>query len=147
MTTLAYHIPFQIASSSRTIFNFAEGYGKLAQEQHTSRPIPERLPTEKEVADMLGNVDYIRRSLESVRDVVQQSNRNELAREGSGKSAFDDDDVMMYDSNKQPPYGNSDGKKRRGVRVRLFLVEVEYFTMFFLHTSVFFFRGKTFRLT
>ncbi|SPO06725.1 uncharacterized protein DNG_09419 [Cephalotrichum gorgonifer] len=85
----------RIASSSRTIFNFAEGYGKIAQEQHTSRPIPERLPTEREVTDMLGNLDYIRRSLENVRDLVQQSTRAEIPREVPAKAPFEEEDVQI----------------------------------------------------
>ena len=108
----------QIASSSRTIFSFAEGYGKLAQEQHPSRPIPERLPSEREVMDMLGNVEYIRRSLESVRDLVQQHNRAEIPREAKGKASLEEEDTTMYDGPKQVTYGGTtEVKKRRGVSV------------------------------
>ncbi|PKS08873.1 hypothetical protein jhhlp_003485 [Lomentospora prolificans] len=109
----------KIATCTRTIFNFAEGYGKIAQEQHTSRPIPERLPTEREVSDMLANLDYIRRSLENVRDLVQHSSRSEVARESKGKAPVEDDDSPMYDgANKPAAFGASEVKKRRGVRVR-----------------------------
>lgn len=68
---------------------------------------------------MLGNVDYIRRSLESVRDLVQQSSRAEIPREVQGKGLFEEEDTTMYDGPKQPAYGGAtEVKKRRGVRVR-----------------------------
>lgn len=68
---------------------------------------------------MLGNVDYIRRSLESVRDLVQQSSRAEIPREVQGKGPFEEEDTAMYDGPKQPAYGGTtEVKKRRGVRVR-----------------------------
>lgn len=69
---------------------------------------------------MLSNVDYIRRSLESVRDLVQQSNRAEIPREAKGKAPFEEEDTAMYDTPKQAAYGGAtEVKKRRGVRVIL----------------------------
>ncbi|ESU16644.1 hypothetical protein FGSG_09992 [Fusarium graminearum PH-1] len=73
----------RIGSSSRTIFNFAEAYSRIAQEQHGAHPIPARLPTEREVSDMLSNIELVKRSLEQVRDLVQTSIQNERAREGA----------------------------------------------------------------
>lgn len=68
---------------------------------------------------MLGNIEYIRRSLESVRDLVQQHNRAEMPREAKGKAPFEEEDTTMYDGPKQTTYGgNTEVKKRRGVRVR-----------------------------
>ncbi|OAQ70700.1 GATA-type sexual development transcription factor NsdD [Pochonia chlamydosporia 170] len=107
----------RIGSASRTIFNFAEAYGRIAQEQHGSHPIPERLPTEREVNDMLGNIDMIKRSLEQVKDAVQASIQSERAREGTkGKGAFEEEhqDVPMYDNGMKPQYTMTEVKKRRG---------------------------------
>lgn len=68
---------------------------------------------------MLGNIEYIRRSLESVRDLVQQHNRAEIPRETKGKAPFEEEDTTMYDGPKQATYGGTtEVKKRRGVRVR-----------------------------
>lgn len=69
---------------------------------------------------MLSNVDYIRRSLESVRDLVQQSNRAEIPREAKGKAPYEEEDTTMYDTPKQAAYGGAtEVKKRRGVSVIL----------------------------
>jgi len=68
---------------------------------------------------MLSNLDYIRRSLENVRDLVQQSNRSEPPRESKGKAPMEDDDAQMYDGVSKPAaFGATEVKKRRGVRVR-----------------------------
>ncbi|KND86647.1 hypothetical protein TOPH_08710, partial [Tolypocladium ophioglossoides CBS 100239] len=94
----------RIGSSSRTIFNFAEAYTRIAREQHGSQPIPERLPTEREVSEMLANVDLIKRSLEQVKDAVQASIQSERAREGTKvKGAYEEDhDVSMYGDGMKP---------------------------------------------
>ncbi|KPM42019.1 hypothetical protein AK830_g4487 [Neonectria ditissima] len=106
----------RIGSSSRTIFNFAEAYSRIAQEQHGAHPIPERLPTEREVSDMLANMELIKRSLEQVRDLVQTSIQNERAREGAKmKGPYEDEhDVTMYGDGMKPQYGITEVKKRRG---------------------------------
>ncbi|KHN94332.1 GATA-type sexual development transcription factor NsdD [Metarhizium album ARSEF 1941] len=106
-----------IGTASRTIFSFAEAYGRIAQEQHGSHPIPERLPTEREVNDVLGNMDMIKRSLEQVKDLVQASIQSERAREGTKiKGAFEEEhqDVPMYDNGMKPQYTMTEVKKRRG---------------------------------
>ncbi|KAK7415353.1 hypothetical protein QQZ08_012377 [Neonectria magnoliae] len=105
----------RIGSSSRTIFNFAEAYSRIAQEQHGAHPIPERLPTEREVSDMLGNMELIKRSLEQVRDLVQTSIQNERAREGAKmKGSYEEEhDVTMYGDGMKPQYGITEVKKRR----------------------------------
>ena len=106
----------QIGSASRTIFNFAEAYGRIAQEQQGPHHIPERLPTEREVADMLANNDLMKRSLEQVRDLVQASIQSERAREGPKmKGPYEDDqDVAMYADGVKPQYVN-EKKRPRGV--------------------------------
>jgi hypothetical protein len=107
----------RIGSSSRTIFNFAEAYSRIAQEQHGAHPIPARLPTEREVSDMLSNIELVKRSLEQVRDLVQTSIQNERAREGAKmKGPYEEEhDVNMYGDGMKPQYGITEVKKRRGV--------------------------------
>lgn len=104
----------QIGTHSRTIFNFAEAYGRAAQEQQGGPPTIERLPSEREVNEMLANVDYIKRSLEQVRDIVQHTER---AREGAkAKGAYEEShDVSMYNDGMKPHYPVNEVKKRRGV--------------------------------
>ncbi|PHH79067.1 hypothetical protein CDD82_2619 [Ophiocordyceps australis] len=107
----------RIAASSRTMFNFAEAYARIAIEQHGSQPIPERLPTDREISDMLSHNEAIHRSLEQVRDAVQVSMQNERAREGVKiKTAYDEDsDVPMYTDAIKPQYSiQHEAKKRRG---------------------------------
>ncbi|KAI1395128.1 hypothetical protein F4819DRAFT_501273 [Hypoxylon fuscum] len=102
--------------TSRTVCNFAEAYSKIASEQHGGQPIPERLPSDQEVASMLGNVDFMKRSLENLREIVQHSLATEKAREGGrGKGSYDgDDDISMYGDGMKQPYGLNEVKKRRG---------------------------------
>ncbi|KAH7261864.1 hypothetical protein BKA59DRAFT_4521 [Fusarium tricinctum] len=106
----------RIGSSSRTIFNFAEAYSRIAQEQHGAHPIPARLPTEREVSDMLSNIEHVKQSLEQVRDLVQTSIQNERAREGAKmKGPYDEEhEVSMYGDGMKPQYGITEVKKRRG---------------------------------
>ncbi|KAH6871154.1 GATA-type sexual development transcription factor NsdD [Thelonectria olida] len=101
-------------TSARIIFNFAEAYSLIAQEQHGVHTIPERLPTEREVTDMLSNVDLIKCSLAQVRDLVQTSIQNERAREGATKGYDDEHDVPMYGDAMKPQHGITEVKKRRG---------------------------------
>ena len=108
----------QVASTSRTVYNFAEAYMKIASEQnHPPQPVPERLPTEREVGEMLSNIDLMKRSLEQVRETVQISIQNERAREGAkAKGTYDEDqDVPMYGDGMKPQYPMAEVKKRRGV--------------------------------
>lgn len=65
---------------------------------------------------MLGNVDFMKRSLENLRELVQHSLATEKAREGRGKGPYEgDDDISMYGDGMKQPYGLSEVKKRRGV--------------------------------
>ncbi|KAI0134650.1 GATA zinc finger protein [Xylariales sp. AK1849] len=105
----------RITWTGRTICNFADAYANIASEQHGGQPIPQRLPTEREVSDMLSNIDYLRKNMENVREVVQQSIANEKAREGGKhKASWDDDDVSMYGDGMKQHYGLGEVKKRRG---------------------------------
>ena len=107
----------QIGTCARTLFNFAEAYGTVAREEHGAHPIPQRLPTERELNDMITNVEYTRNLLEHVRGVVQQSIINERAREGTRpRGSLEDEDVQMFnDGMKSGSYSISEVKKRRGV--------------------------------
>lgn len=108
--------------NARTISNFAEAWSRVASEQNSGTPIPERLPSDAEVLDILSNVDYIKQSLNSVRDLVQQSIASEKARQlGRPKHSYDgDDDASMYaDGSSNKSYGGGEVKKRRGVSTRI----------------------------
>lgn len=106
----------QIASASRTMFNFAEAWARVAQEQH-GPPILERLPTEGEVGDMLSNAELLKRSLEDIRDMILITIQTERAREGAkAKGPYEDEqDAAMYGGGMKPQYAMTEVKKRRGV--------------------------------
>lgn len=102
--------------ASRTVYNFAEAYANIASEQHGGQPIPQRLPTDKEVSEMLHNTDYLKKTLDSIREVVHHSIASEKERNnGKNRSQFDDDDVSMYGDGMKRQYGLGEVKKRRGV--------------------------------
>jgi hypothetical protein len=102
--------------ASRTVYNFAEAYATLASEQPTGQPLPHRLPTDKEVAEMLNNTDFLKKTLDSIREVVHHSMANEKAREGGKhRGSYDDDDVSMYSDSTKQHFSLSEVKKRRGV--------------------------------
>ena len=68
---------------------------------------------------MLANAEYIKRSLEQVREVVQASIQSERAREGAKMKGHYEDghshDVPMYGDGMKPHYPVTEVKKRRGV--------------------------------
>lgn len=65
---------------------------------------------------MLGTLDYLGKAMESVRDIVQQTNAIEKAREGKQKGLYDDDDGSVYGDGMKQHYGSlGEVKKRRGV--------------------------------
>ncbi|KAI0012581.1 hypothetical protein F4779DRAFT_614552 [Xylariaceae sp. FL0662B] len=107
----------KLAWTARTICNFAEAYGNIASEQHGGHPIPERLPSENEVNNMLGNTQWMKQSLETMRELVQHNAAAEKAREGGRpKGPYDgDDDISMYGDGLKQSYGlGGEVKKRRG---------------------------------
>jgi hypothetical protein len=107
----------QIGASARTVFNFAEAYGRIASEQQGPHHIPERLPSEREMSDMLANAELLKRSLDQMRDLVQVSLQSERARDvAKAKSMYEDDqDMPMYNDGKTAYAMSSEVKKRRGV--------------------------------
>ncbi|KAI0526692.1 hypothetical protein F5B22DRAFT_633119 [Xylaria bambusicola] len=107
----------KIAWNANTVRNFAEAYIKVASEQHGGQPIPERLPSEKEVSELIDISIWLKSQLENVRDIVQHS-MAEKARDSNrndGTSYDGDDDISMYGDNVKPSaYGLGESKKRRG---------------------------------
>ncbi|KAJ2980654.1 hypothetical protein NQ176_g2505 [Zarea fungicola] len=99
----------RIGSHSRTIFNFAEAYGRVAQE-HGGDAVPERLPTQREVNEMIANVDYIKRVLEQVGQVVQHT---EQAR-AHGPRDEENRNVNIHNDGMKPRHPVNMVKKRRG---------------------------------
>lgn len=96
------------------MYNFADAYGRLAQEEHGAHPIPQRLPSDRELADMVSNAEWIKNMLDNIRNVVQQSIMNERAREGARpKPPMEEEDATMYDA--KSGYGHPEVKKRRNV--------------------------------
>jgi hypothetical protein len=84
-----------MANHARTLYNFADAYSSLAREEHGNHPIPERMPSEKEIDDVFGYVDAIKADLDSVKQIMQNAVRN---REQPPRAAYSDEqDVATYD--------------------------------------------------
>ncbi|ROW03140.1 hypothetical protein VPNG_08143 [Cytospora leucostoma] len=108
----------KIASGSRTIFNFADAYGRCAAEEQGpgSHPMPTRLPSEREIGDMLNMAEWMKGMLDGLRTMVQQSAvMNDRAREASrGKGPYEDEEMAMYGDGMKSAYEMAGVKKRRG---------------------------------
>ncbi|KAH7243828.1 hypothetical protein B0J15DRAFT_515481 [Fusarium solani] len=96
----------QIGSCSHKILNFSEVYTRITQEQHRAHPILSRLPTERDISDMLGNIERIERHLEQVRSLLQALSQNERAREAAKmKSPYEEDhDMPTHGDAMRPQY-------------------------------------------
>lgn len=135
----------QLAASTRVVYNFAETYGKLAQEHLTGNPIVERLPSDRQLLDMISHVDAMRSSLLTVQELVRQTVASERLPEagnaappGAGvgsvgaapagppvlplpplhkpRGPYEDEDIPMgYGEASRPAYTMNEVKKRRGV--------------------------------
>lgn len=108
----------QVSGSAQAIYHFAEAFNAAAREQHGAQPIPSRLPTEEEVNDMLDNAYMIKKCLDEMRGMVQQSRmNNERARETNVVRKNFEEDETMYSEAVKAPYGmgNDSVKRRRGV--------------------------------
>ncbi|KAH7113353.1 hypothetical protein EDB81DRAFT_670309 [Dactylonectria macrodidyma] len=107
----------QIGSCSHTVLSFSEAYSRIAQEQHGAHSIPDRLPTERDISDMLANIELIKRYLEQVRGLVQTSSQNERAREvAKMKDLYEEaHDVPMYGDAMKPQCGMTEVKTRWSV--------------------------------
>ncbi|KAI9900046.1 hypothetical protein N3K66_004308 [Trichothecium roseum] len=105
----------RLGHASRTLFNFAEAYSRIAQEQHGQHTIPERLPTEQEVNDMMANAELTRGTIARLKEIVLHSLRTERAREhNKPKGPYEDDHGNSYGDNPRTQYGLTEVKKRRG---------------------------------
>jgi len=106
----------RLAQSARTTYQFAEAYGRIASEQHGPQPIPERLPSEQEVADIISNHDMQRAALERIREVIAQSLRSQRAPEPPKPKATyqDEQDAAMFEDGSKTHYNITEVKKRRG---------------------------------
>ncbi|CAN8105814.1 unnamed protein product [Discula destructiva] len=108
----------KIASGSRTIFNFADAYGRCAaEEQGPASQMPTRLPSERELGDMQNMAEWMKGMLDNLRGMVQASMAmNDRAREASrGKGApYEDEDMAMYGEGMKSSYEIGGVKKRRG---------------------------------
>ncbi|KAH7109394.1 hypothetical protein B0J13DRAFT_516959 [Dactylonectria estremocensis] len=103
-----------IGSCSHTVLSFSEAYSRIAQEQHGAHPIPDRLPTERDISDMLAHLELIKRYLEQVRGLVQTLSQNERAREAAKmKNLYEEaHDVPMYGDAMKPKYDMTEVKTR-----------------------------------
>ncbi|KAL5585828.1 hypothetical protein FOVSG1_013520 [Fusarium oxysporum f. sp. vasinfectum] len=110
----------QISSSSHTILHCAEAYNRIALEQHGTHLIPERLPTEWELSDMLSNMELIKRSLEHVEDLVQTSIQNERTHEGVKMKCLyrGENHALISAHAMQPSFGMAEIKKQRARTAR-----------------------------
>jgi hypothetical protein len=75
--------------------------------------MPERLPTEWELSNMLSNMELIKRSLEHIEDLVQTSTQNERDREGAKMKEENHAPVSVYAM--QPSSGTTGTTKRLAV--------------------------------
>ena len=73
-----------------------------------------RLPTERDISDMLGNIERIKRHLEQVRSLLQALSQNERAREAAKmKSPYEEDlDVPMHGDAMKPQHGMTEASTR-----------------------------------
>ncbi|KAH7186626.1 hypothetical protein DER44DRAFT_858810 [Fusarium oxysporum] len=114
------HPPLSGVSSSRTILNCVEACNRISREQHGTHLIPERLPTEWELSDMLGNMELIKRSLEHVKDLVQTSIQNERTHEGVKMECLyrGENHAPISTHTMQPSFSMTEIKKQRARTAR-----------------------------
>ena len=107
----------QLAQSARMTYQFAKAYGRIASEQHDPQPIPERLPSGQEVADIISNHDMQRAALERIREVIAQTLRSQRAPEPSKPKATyqDEQGAAMLEDGSKTHYSITEVKRRRGV--------------------------------
>ncbi|CAK7273195.1 hypothetical protein SEPCBS57363_005531 [Sporothrix epigloea] len=117
----------RIGSNSRTIYNFAEAFASLAREEHGPHPMPGRMPSEREVLEMISNAEWLKTMLESLRHTVHEVNEGRTSDGGNGKGDSTgsgtgnsgrqktDIDMPIYNDQASKTYG-PEVKKRRGPR-------------------------------
>lgn len=79
--------------------------------------MPTRLPSEREIGDMLNMAEWMRGMLDNLRTMVQHSMvMNDRAREASGsKGPYEDEEMAVYGDGMKSAYEMAGVKKRRGV--------------------------------
>jgi hypothetical protein len=102
-----------MVSNSRTFTNYSEAYFNACTEQHGGAPIPERLPTEIVMEEMLELTRHNLELMQHFRDYVRRTFM-EKAREGK-RTVYDDDDGSVYGDATKSQYPPGEVKKRRGV--------------------------------
>ncbi|KAI1270163.1 hypothetical protein F5Y18DRAFT_5415 [Xylariaceae sp. FL1019] len=116
LQTMNYKESLQkVGWNARTIMNFAEAYATLqSEQQHAEHTIPERLPTEREVSEIIDVTHWLKQQLEGLRETV--ASLAEKARDNNRNSGpgFDGEDDIMYGDGVKPSYGLGEVKKRRG---------------------------------
>lgn len=108
----------RIGSNARTVFNFAEAFGSIAREEHGPQPMPGRMPSDREVVEMISNAEWLKTMLENLRGMVQQTVVSERAPTNANRqkpASYDEMDVPMYNEPIQKPFALNEVKKRRGV--------------------------------
>ncbi|EFW99122.1 hypothetical protein CMQ_5543 [Grosmannia clavigera kw1407] len=112
----------KIGTNSRTIYNFAEAFGSIAREEHSPQPMPGRMPSDREVCDMINNAEWLKTMLEHLRSIVQQTVVNDRGSNNSVRQktqSFDDSDTPIYGDPSGKPYNTlNEVKKRRGPPVQ-----------------------------
>ncbi|CAK7273017.1 hypothetical protein SEPCBS119000_005427 [Sporothrix epigloea] len=115
----------RIGSNSRTIYNFAEAFASLAREEHGPHPMPGRMPSEREVMEMISNAEWLKTMLESLRHMVHEinegrtgdsgNNKGDNSGSGAGNGGLpkNDNEIPLYNDQGAKSYG-SEVKKRRG---------------------------------
>lgn len=100
------------------MFNFADAYGRCAaEEQGPGSQMPTRVPSERELGDMVNMAEWMRGMLDNLRTMVQHSTvMNDRAREASGsKGPYEDEEMAVYGDGMKSAYEMAGVKKRRGV--------------------------------
>lgn len=79
--------------------------------------MPTRLPSEREVGEMLNMAEWMKGMLENLQGMVQASMvMNDRAREASrSKGSYEDEEMAMYGDGMKSAYEMGGVKKRRGV--------------------------------
>ncbi len=70
------------------------------------------------MSSMIETIMHVKKRLEEVREMVQQTRvNNERARIHGGRKPYDDDDISMYNDGMKQSFTLNEVKKRRGVRI------------------------------
>lgn len=82
--------------------------------------MPGRMPSDREVCDMINNAEWLKTMLENLRSIVQQTVVNDRGSSNSARQktqSFEDPETPGYGEPSTKPYNLNEVKKRRGVCV------------------------------